>query len=205
MNITKQRHYKEITENRVTDLTERLDKATEAAKRADAEFQETKHWWRRFCMLAFLSLSGLAAYWVSLTSERWKESNEVSKLEAELNIIHEKTILEKDLRNNELVDKIEHLSKALRAHKQQSVTVRNFLLTFHQPESSPGLPNDFRDWWTYEHMRLERGVPGPRYTYGLRLIEQLEHEWNDGNPKLGRRDAATTAGKLTNDEDEKQL
>ena len=61
--------------------------------------------WRKFAVLITLSIGALVVYWISVTNERWEESNEVSKLEAELNLVHEKTISRKDERVDELVEK----------------------------------------------------------------------------------------------------
>ena len=171
MNVNKEKHYKAINDNRVTELTERLDQATKDAIAIAAEREDTKQWWRRFCMIAFLSLVGMSIYWISLTNERWQESNEVSKLEAELNLVHEKTISRKDERVDELVEEIEHLQKALtnanayrytllhgderllaKAHDRSAKILSSFLQTWHSPDAMEWESKELGKWWTWENL-----------------------------------------------------
>ena len=187
MKVNKQSHYKEINESRVTDLTERLDKATKRATAAAEEREDTKQWWRRFCMIAFLSAVGLASYWISVTNDRWEESNAVSKLEAELNLVHEKTMIAKDLRNDELVEEIEYLHKELpqansksyrllygderllaKAHDRSAKILSSFMQTWHKPDQVESEPKDLGKWWNREH--LGNLMPEPRFLLGRQLV-----------------------------------
>ena len=127
--------------------------------------------WRKFAVLITLSIGALVVYWISVTNERWEESNEVSKLEAELNLVHEKTIVAKDLRNDELVEEIEHLHKALtnanayrytllhgderllaKAHDRSAKILSSFLQTWHSPDAMEWESKELGKWWTWENL-----------------------------------------------------
>ncbi len=186
MNVKKESHYKEINDDRVAELTQRLDRATKDAKLAADEKEDTKIWWRRFCMIAFLSLIGLVTYWIHQTNDRWKETNQVSKLEAELNLVHEKTISRKDERLVALVGQVEFLKNKLNdaealkftlvnpgkkslvmAYDRSSALVRDYISTYYQEDFEHDA-DQLGKWWNWKN--LGDAMPEARFLLGRQLL-----------------------------------
>jgi len=199
---------------------------TKYAKKEDSQYDElveqidanrqsirnVKLFWRRFAISCFAFVAVLSTYVCVSGANLWAKNIEVNKL-YEADVASLLTQLgEANAEKENLHDRLEAEQAQLQHHRtliqerrrefrEQALAVRNFLLTYHIGERSPALPAELSAWWTKDHMRDEREFPVTRFSYGLMLIEQLERTWNDGNPKLGRRNEDQSGGNLAIAED----
>ena len=199
----------------MTKYAEKDPKYDELADQIDAtreSIRNVKRFWKRFAISCFAFVAVLSTYICVSGIQLWEKNIEVNK-SYEADVAKLLTQLgEANAEKETLHDRLEaeqletqhhrtKIQQTRRDFEEQSLAVRNLLLTFHRPEDSPGLPDDLSDWWTREHMRDDRGVFHLRYTYGLELVEQLERTWNDGNPRFGRRNEDQSGGDFVNAED----